>query len=84
MAEPLGSMFIELGLDVSKFNPRLSSAKNAVKFFQQEVRGLDSAMKGSGQNIGALQAKFKSLQQAIEAQKSVLSSMKKFHSIFST
>ena len=77
MAEPLGSMFIELGLDVSKFNPRLSSAKNAVKFFQQEVRGLDSVMKGSGQNIGALQAKFKSLQQAIDAQKSVLSSMKK-------
>ena len=77
MAEPLGAMFIELGLDVSRFNPRLSSAKNAVKFFQQEVRGLDSVMKGSGRNIGTLQAKFKSLQQAIEAQKSVLSSMKK-------
>ena len=31
---PLGQMYIELGLDVSKFNPTLNGAKNAVKYFQ--------------------------------------------------
>ena len=31
---PLGQMYIELGLDVSKFNPTLNGAKNAVKCFR--------------------------------------------------
>jgi len=31
---PLGQMYIELGLDVSKFNPTLNGAKNAVKYFR--------------------------------------------------
>ncbi|MFQ9597558.1 MAG: hypothetical protein ACLRZG_06915 [Streptococcus sp.] len=36
---PLGQMYIELGLDVSKFNPSLTSAKNAVAF-QKDVKAL--------------------------------------------
>ncbi|CAG5597698.1 tail protein, phage assocaited [Streptococcus pneumoniae] len=37
---PLGAMYIELGLDVSNFNPTLTGAKNAVKYFQNTVRSL--------------------------------------------
>lgn len=42
---PLGQMYIELGLDVSKFNPTLNGAKNAVKYFQSNVKALDSSLK---------------------------------------
>ena len=45
---PLGQMYIELGLDVSKFNPSLTSAKNAVKYFQNNVKALDSTLKSHG------------------------------------
>lgn len=75
--EPLGSMFIELGLDASHFSPELTSAKRAVKFFQAEVKGLDNVLKGSGKNIGVLQTKYKSLENTIKAQKSVLQGLKK-------
>ena len=44
---PLGAMYIELGLDVSNFNPTLTGAKNAVKYFQNNVRSLDSTLKGN-------------------------------------
>lgn len=44
---PLGAMYIELGLDVSNFNPTLTGAKNAVKYFQNTVRSLDSTLKGN-------------------------------------
>ncbi|WAI93950.1 phage tail tape measure protein [Streptococcus dysgalactiae] len=73
---PLGSMFIELGLDTSKFNPKLQSAKRAVNYFKAETRALDSALKSNGNNVGLLQAKYKSLNQAISAQKKVLTSLK--------
>ena len=74
---PLGQMYIELGLDVSKFNPTLNGAKNAVKYFQSNVKALDSSLKNNGKNTDLLQAKYKTLGQAIEAQKSVLNQMKK-------
>lgn len=74
---PLGQMYIELGLDVSKFNPTLNGAKNAVKYFQSNVKALDSSLKNNGKNTDLLQAKYKTLGQAIEAQKSVLDQMKK-------
>ena len=74
---PLGQMYIELGLDVSKFNPTLNGAKNAVKYFQSNVKSLDSSLKNNGKNTDLLQAKYKTLGQAIEAQKSVLDQMKK-------
>ena len=74
---PLGQMYIELGLDVSKFNPTLNGAKNAVKYFQSNVKALDSSHKNNGKNTDLLQAKYKTLGQAIEAQKSVLDQMKK-------
>ena len=73
---PLGQMYIELGLDVSKFNPTLNGAKNAVKYFQSNVKALDSSLKNNGKNTDLLQAKYKTLGQAIEAQRKVLDQMK--------
>lgn len=74
---PLGQMYIELGLDVSKFNPTLNGAKNAVKYFQSNVKALDSSLKNNGKNTDLLQAKYKTIGQAIEAQRKVLDQMKK-------
>lgn len=74
---PLGQMYIELGLDVSKFNPTLNGAKNAVKYFQSNVKALDISLKNNGKNTDLLQAKYKTLGQAIEAQRKVLDQMKK-------
>lgn len=74
---PLGQMYIELGLDVSKFNPTLNGAKNAVKYFQSNVKALDSSLKNNGKNTDLLQAKYKTLGQAIEAQRKALDQMKK-------
>ena len=73
---PLGQMYIELGLDVSKFNPTLNGAKNTVKYFQSNVKALDSSLKNNGKNTDLLQAKYKTLGQAIEAQRKVLEQMK--------
>ena len=74
---PLGQMYIELGLDVSNFNPTLTGAKNAVKYFQNNVRSLDSTLKGNEKNASLLQAKYKTLGQAIDSQRKVLDEMKK-------
>ncbi|VNE39638.1 tail protein, phage assocaited [Streptococcus pneumoniae] len=74
---PLGVMYIELGLDVSNFNPTLTGAKNAVKYFQNTVRSLDSTLKGNEKNASLLQAKYKTLGQAIDSQRKVLDEMKK-------
>lgn len=74
---PLGQMYIELGLDVSKFNPTLNGAKNAVKYFQSNVKALDSSLKNNGKNTDLLQAKYKTLGQAIESQRKVLDQMRK-------
>lgn len=74
---PLGQMYIELGLDVSKFSPTLTGAKNAVKYFQNNVRSLDSTLKGNEKNASLLQAKYKTLGQAIDSQRKVLDEMKK-------
>nr|DAT00518.1 MAG TPA: minor tail protein [Caudoviricetes sp.] len=74
---PLGQMYIELGLDVSKFNPTLNGAKNAVKYFQSNVKALDSSLKNNGKNTDLLQAKYKTLGQAIQSQRKVLDEMKK-------
>ena len=74
---PLGQMYIELGLDVSKFNPTLNGAKNAVKYFQSNVKAIDSSLKDNVKNTDLLQAKYKTLGQAIESQKKVLDEMKK-------
>ena len=55
---PLGQMYIELGLDVSKFNPTSNGAKNAVKYFQSNVqKALDSSLKNNGKNTDLLQAR---------------------------
>lgn len=73
---PLGQMYIELGLDVSQFNPTLNGAKNAVRYFQNNVRSLDNVMKGNGKSADLLKSKYKTLGQAISAQKKVLDQMK--------
>nr|DAR72743.1 MAG TPA: minor tail protein [Caudoviricetes sp.] len=70
-------MYIELGLDVSKFSPTLNGAKNSVKYFQNNVRSLDSTLKGNEKNAGLLQAKYKTLGQAIDSQRKVLDELKK-------
>lgn len=74
---PLGQMYIELGLDASKFSPTLAGARNAVKYFQSEMRGLDTILKRNGNNMQALSAKSKSLQEAIKAQKKIVEGLKK-------
>ena len=74
---PLGQMYIELGLDVSKFSPTLNGAKKAVKYFQNNVRSLDSTLKGNEKNASLLQAKYNTLGQAIDSQRKVLDEMKK-------
>lgn len=74
---PLGQMYIELGLDVSKFSPTLNGAKNSVKYFQNNVRSLDSTLKGNEKNASLLQAKYKTLGEAIDSQRKVLDEMKK-------
>nr|DAY07427.1 MAG TPA: minor tail protein [Caudoviricetes sp.] len=70
-------MYIELGLDVSKFSPTLNGAKNSVKYFQNNVRSLDSTLKENEKNAGLLQAKYKTLGQAIDSQRKVLDELKK-------
>lgn len=73
---PLGQMYIELGLDVSSFTPSLNGAKNAVRYFQNNVRSLDNVLKTNGKNADLLKSKYNTLGQAIAAQKKVLEQMK--------
>lgn len=74
---PLGSMFIELGLDTSQFASDVNGAKRAVNFFKAETKALDTALRGNGKNIDLLNAKHKTLKQTIDAQKNVLKGLKK-------
>lgn len=69
---PLGSMFIELGLDTTNFAPKLQSAKREVNYFKAETRALDSALRGNANNLTLLGAKYKTVEQQIIAQKKVL------------
>lgn len=73
---PLGSMFIELGLDTTNFAPKLQSAKREVNYFKAETRALDSALKSNGNNLTVLSAKYKSIEQQMTAQKKVLTQLK--------
>lgn len=66
---PLGSMFIELGLDTSQFASNVNGAKRAVNFFKAETKALDTALRGNGKSVDLLSAKHKTLKQTIEAQK---------------
>lgn len=74
---PLGEMFIELGLDTTKFSKGTTQARNAVKFFGSEVRALDNVMKSSGKGVDALGAKHKALARQITAQKNLISQLYK-------
>lgn len=73
---PLGSMFIELGLDTTNFAPKLQSAKREVNYFKAETRALDNALKGNGNNLTLLGTKYKSIEQQMNAQKKVLTQLK--------
>lgn len=66
---PIGEMFIELGLDTTKFGKGASSTRSAIRFFGSEVRALDNIMKSSGKNLDLLGQKHKALGNQIEAQK---------------
>lgn len=66
---PIGEMFIELGLDTTKFGKGASSTRSAIRFFGSEVRALDNIMKSSGKSLDLLGQKHKALGNQIEAQK---------------
>lgn len=74
---PIGEMFIELGLDTTKFSKGTTGARNAVKFFSSEVRALDNVMKSSGKNVDALGKKHQALGKQIEAQKKLIDQLYK-------
>lgn len=74
---PLGAMYIELGLDASKFSPTLNGAKRTLNYFRGELKGVDAALRQNGDNTVALQAKYKTLGNAIEAQKKYLDELHK-------
>lgn len=78
---PLGEMFIELGLDTTKFSKGTTQARNAVKFFGSEVRALDNVMKSSGKGVDTLGAKHKALTRQITAQKNLISQLYKEYNI---
>lgn len=65
---PIGEMFIELGLDTTKFGKGASSTRSAIRFFGSEVRALDNIMKSSGKSLDLLGQKHKALGNQIEAQ----------------
>ncbi|MBF0845102.1 phage tail tape measure protein, partial [Streptococcus danieliae] len=74
-------MFIELGLDTTKFSKGTTQARNAVKFFGSEVRALDNVMKSSGKGVDTLGAKHKALARQITAQKNLISQLYKEYNI---
>lgn len=51
---PLGAMRIELGLDASDFRTSLAGSERALRTFQAQVRGLDSSLKATGNNLQGL------------------------------
>ncbi|SJZ89886.1 phage tail tape measure protein, TP901 family, core region [Pilibacter termitis] len=75
MAETVGNMQIKLGLDTTGFGDKINNAKNQVKYFTQELRTTDSAMKFAGNGMAGYSAKIKSLGQVMTAQKKVVNEL---------
>jgi TP901 family phage tail tape measure protein len=77
MAEPLGQMVIELGLDSSSFGKGLTGAKQQVKYAMAEMKSGMSVMSASGKQLDVLAAKQRGLTSVITAQERVVKSLKK-------
>lgn len=76
MAEPLGRMVVELGLDSSAFGKGLSGAKQQVKYAMSEMKSGMSVMSASGKQLDVLAAKQRGLTSVITAQERVVKSLK--------
>lgn len=63
---PLGSMFIEFGLETSQFASNGNAAKRAVNCFKVETKALDTVLRGNGKNVDLLSARSRVLKQVIE------------------
>lgn len=77
MAEPLGQMVIELGLDSSAFGKGLTGAKQQVKYAMAEMKSGLSVISQSGKAVDTLMTKQRGLSNVISAQESVVSKLKK-------
>ncbi len=53
MAEPLGQMMIELGLDDTKFGNGLKNAKSQLKYFGSEMKAQASFYDAFGSKVDA-------------------------------
>jgi TP901 family phage tail tape measure protein len=76
MAEPLGQMVIELGLDSSAFGRGLSGAKQQVKYAMAEMKSGLTVMSQSGKQVDLLSTKQRGLTNVISAQEKVVKSLK--------
>ncbi len=77
MAEPLGQMMIELGLDDTKFGNGLKNAKSQLKYFGSEMKAQASFYDAFGSKVDGLSAKEQGLTKMIAAQSKVLAESKK-------
>lgn len=77
MAEPLGQMMIELGLDDTKFGNGLKNAKSQLKYFGSEMKAQASFYDAFGSKVDGLSAKEQSLTKMIAAQSKVVAESKK-------
>ena len=71
-----GLMSTEIGLDTAKATQSLNQLKNAVKDSTNEWKQMESQMKQSGDEIGASEAKYRGLSEAVSKQETVLSKLK--------
>ncbi|WP_170999553.1 phage tail tape measure protein [Paucilactobacillus kaifaensis] len=76
MAEPLGQMVIELGLDSSAFGKGITGAKQQVKYAMAEMKSGMSVMSASGRQLDVLQQKQRGLTNVMTAQERVVRSLK--------
>lgn len=77
MAEPLGQMMIELGLDDTKFGNGLKNAKSQLKYFGSEMKAQASFYDAFGSKVDGLSAKEQGLTKMIAAQSKVVAESKK-------
>ncbi|WP_203663547.1 phage tail tape measure protein [Lacticaseibacillus sp. 53-4] len=77
MAEPLGQMMIELGLDDTKFGNGLKNAKSQLKYFGSEMKAQASFYDTFGRKVDGLSAKEQGLTKMIASQSKVVAESKK-------
>lgn len=77
MAEPLGQIMFELGLDDTKFGNGLKNAKSQLKYFGSEMKAQASFYDAFGSKVDGLSAKEQGLTKMIAAQSKVVAESKK-------